>query len=171
LSLTVLLLTSTWTIHADKAEPQSVKVNFIGESLCPDCAAFTTKVLHNVFSSGLNDLIELNYLGWGNAKNQSGTVTCQHGPRECKLNIALNCAQHFSKSQEAFFTFLDCLEREAFSKDDKEVLLTCSNNADIPVDDVLECTNGDLGKSSVSRLHSKRQCKGVDYMYVRKLVA
>jgi hypothetical protein len=74
-----------------------VRVQFIGESLCPDCAAFTTDVLDPVYRSKLKDIVDLDYVGWGNAKNSSGKVECQHGPRECKLNKALNCAQHYSR--------------------------------------------------------------------------
>ena len=72
-------------------------MQFIGESLCPDCAAFTTDILDPVYRSKLRDIVDLDYVGWGNAKNSSGKVECQHGPRECKLNKALNCAQHYSR--------------------------------------------------------------------------
>ena len=75
----------------------AVRVQFIGESLCPDCAAFTTEILDPVYRSTLKDIVELDYIGWGNAKNTSGAAECQHGPRECKLNKALNCAQHYSR--------------------------------------------------------------------------
>ena len=75
----------------------AVKVTFIGESLCPDCAAFTTDVLDPIYSSDLKEVVDLDYVGWGNAKNNSGTIDCQHGRRECKLNKALNCAQHKSR--------------------------------------------------------------------------
>ena len=74
-----------------------VRVQFIGESLCPDCAAFTTDILDPVYRSKLKDIVDLDYVGWGNANNSSGKVECQHGPRECKLNKALNCAQHYSR--------------------------------------------------------------------------
>ncbi|EIE23002.1 GILT-domain-containing protein, partial [Coccomyxa subellipsoidea C-169] len=122
-----------------------VRIQFVGESLCPDCAAYTTKVLEPIFSSGLKDLIELDYVGWGNAKNTSGEVECQHGPRECDLNIALNCAQQLSKSQEDFFDFLYCLEREAFSSTGTEVLQTCSNSGRLSEKALRECSTGKLG--------------------------
>ena len=75
----------------------AVRVTFIGESLCPDCAAFTTDVLDPIYSGDLKEIVDLDYVGGGNAKNNSGTIECQHGPRECKLNRALNCAQHKSR--------------------------------------------------------------------------
>ncbi len=92
--------------HAGRLVPQNsfqdrsapaVRVQFIGESLCPDCAAFTTDILDPVYRSDLKDVVDLDYIGWGNAKNTSGAPECQHGPRECKLNKALNCAQHYSR--------------------------------------------------------------------------
>lgn len=78
-------------------DPPAVRVEFIGESLCPDCAAFTTDILDPVYRSGLKSIVDLEYIAWGNAKNTSGAPECQHGPRECKLNKALNCAQHYSR--------------------------------------------------------------------------
>ena len=138
-----LFHTSPITLNSVGGKP--VRVRFVGESLCPDCAAFTTKVLEPTFSSGLKDLIELDYVGWGNAKNNSGEVECQHGPRECELNIALNCAQQLSQSQEDFFDFLYCLEREAFSSTGTEVLQTCSNSGRLSEKALRECSNGKLG--------------------------
>lgn len=78
-------------------DASAVRVQFVGESLCPDCAAFTTDILDPVYTSDLKDIVDLDYIGWGNAKNTSGTPECQHGPRECKLNKVLNCAEHYSR--------------------------------------------------------------------------
>ena len=78
-------------------DASAVRVQFVGESLCPDCAAFTTDILDPVYRSDLKDIVDLDYIGWGNAKNTSGTPECQHGPRECKLNKVLNCAEHYSR--------------------------------------------------------------------------
>lgn len=142
-------LTDTIPISLSSSDTERVRVQFIGESLCPDCAAFTTKVLEPIFSSGLKDLIKLDYVGWGNAKNSSDEVVCQHGPRECELNIALNCAQRLSKSQEDFFDFLYCLEREAFSSSGTEVLQTCANSGKLSEKALRECSAGKLGVSTV----------------------
>ena len=79
------------------ANAPAVRVEFIGESLCPDCAAFTTEILDPVYRSDIKDIVDLVYVGWGNAKNSSGAPECQHGARECKLNKALNCARHYSR--------------------------------------------------------------------------
>ena len=62
------------------------------------CAAYTTNVLGPVYKSELKGIVDLDYVGWGNAKNSSGSISCQHGSRECKLNKALNCAQHECRS-------------------------------------------------------------------------
>ena len=129
-----------------QSDKQSVNVQFIGESLCPDCAAYTTDVLQPIFAAGLNKLIDLDYVGWGNAKNSStGEVSCQHGPRECELNKALNCAQQLAASQEAFFKFLHCLESTAFQASSKDVLRSCSGNAGVDVHALQNCTYGQPG--------------------------
>ncbi|CAL8465514.1 g5050 [Coccomyxa elongata] len=69
-------------ITAESSQSHPVRVQFIGEALCPDCAAFTAKVLEPIFSSGLSDLIDFDFIGWGNAKNNSGEIKCQHGPKD-----------------------------------------------------------------------------------------
>ena len=83
---------------SSQAPQKKVAVQFIGESLCPDCAAFTD-ILEPIFEAGLGRLIDLDYVGWGNARNSSGKVLCQHGPRECELNRALNCAQRLAAAR------------------------------------------------------------------------
>ena len=89
--------------------------------------------------------MQLDYVGWGNAKNSSGGVTCQHGPRECELNKALNCAQRLAASQEAFFKFLYCLESTAFGSSSEDVLQTCSGDAGVDKGELQDCTYGSLG--------------------------
>ena len=167
-----------------RSSDDAVKVQFIGESLCPDCAAFTTDVLEPIFAAGLNRYwqpallnervggmpgclgspctdcaltlhgpaerryIQLDYVGYGNAKNSSGSVTCQHGPRECELNRALNCAQRLAASQEAFFNFLYCLESTAFGSSSQDVLQTCSGDAGVDEAALRDCTYGSLGGAS-----------------------
>jgi interferon gamma-inducible protein 30 len=150
----VLLVGSTDTLStrsqviSSQTAQKKVAVQFIGESLCPDCAAFTDNVLEPVFAAGLDQLIDLDYVGWGNAKNSSGKVACQHGPRECELNRALNCAQRLAASQAAFFKFLFCLERTAFSTSSDGVLRSCSGDAAVDVHALRECTYGSLGAAA-----------------------
>ena len=150
-------LAHTFPTTLGSSKHNRVQVQFIGEALCPDCAAFTSKVLEPVFSSGLNDLIDLDYVGWGNAKNESGDIKCQHGPRECELDIVLNCAQHLSKSQEVFFGFLACLEREAFKANSADVLQLCTNDGKLSEVALRECAYGQRGalflSSRTERLH------------------
>ncbi|BDA49959.1 probable Gamma-interferon-inducible lysosomal thiol reductase [Coccomyxa sp. Obi] len=132
------------TTGSSKSHP--VRVDFIGEALCPDCAAFTAKVLEPIFSSGLSELINFDFVGWGNAKNNSGEIKCQHGPKECELNIVLNCAQHLSKSQEVFFSFLSCLEKKAFRESSADVLQSCTSDEKLSEKALQECAFGGQGK-------------------------
>lgn len=136
-------------ITAESSQSHPVRVQFIGEALCPDCAAFTAKVLEPIFSSGLSDLIDFDFIGWGNAKNNSGEIKCQHGPKECELNIVLNCARHLSKSQEVFFSFLSCLEKKAFHASSADVLQLCTSDEKISEKALHECTFGGQGTHSL----------------------
>ncbi len=57
-----------------------VLVEFYGEALCPDCAAFTTRVLAPLWEEGLDKIMTLRYIGWGNVRNTTTGYECQHGP-------------------------------------------------------------------------------------------
>lgn len=69
-------------------------VDFYGEALCPDCAAFVLNILAPLLDeeSSLQDIMLVNYVGWGNAKNTSAGVECQHGPQVSSKTSALTRA-------------------------------------------------------------------------------
>ena len=115
-----------------------VKVNFFMEALCPFCAAATINTVKPLSKNGLFDIMELQYIAFGNAKNTSvrasiwmcdhmsldarmqcdarcdaclqGHIQCQHGSAECLLNRVIGCVTHLHPSQTAWFPFVACLE-------------------------------------------------------------
>jgi interferon gamma-inducible protein 30 len=77
-----------------------VRVDFFGESLCPDCQHMVRDVLGPMFSNGIADLIDLRYHAFGNVHNNSdGSWRYQHGDNEGKYNRYILCAQHFHAKQ------------------------------------------------------------------------
>jgi Gamma interferon inducible lysosomal thiol reductase (GILT) len=78
--------------------PELVMVDFYGEALCPDCAAFVLNILSPLLEESFQDIMQVNYVGWGNAKNTSSGVECQHGP-QVGFNRLLFCAEHGWKNK------------------------------------------------------------------------
>ncbi len=63
------------TSTADK-----VHVELYAESLCPFCARFTQQTLTPMFSNGLSEIMDLDIIMYGNARNDS-QVSRMHDAR------------------------------------------------------------------------------------------
>lgn len=116
-----------------------------GESLCPDCTQFTTSVLKPIFLSGLGQLIDFSYIGWGNVAKLGGEYKCQHGPLECTMNTVLNCGQELSTHQDQFFEFLYCIESQ-IGPDVEKQIPGCAKAAGIELNPLEECYKGEAGE-------------------------
>ncbi|KAF3771546.1 GILT-like protein [Nymphaea thermarum] len=72
---------------------KKVPVDLYYETLCPYCSNFIVNQLHQLFSNGLIDVVDLHLVPYGNARIlANGTIECQHGPYECFLNAVEACA-------------------------------------------------------------------------------
>ncbi len=115
----VLTDQSTLKSSADAAAGTSltthplVKVDFYGESLCPDCQHMVRDVLNPLFSNGISKLMELRYIAYGNVRgdlSKGDEIVCQHGAEECKYNRYINCAQKLlDHDQDKWFPYVMCL--------------------------------------------------------------
>ena len=56
--------------HADPAQ-----VQLFAEAGCPYCAHFTVATVAPMFKNGLSDRMQLRYVAWGNARNNTGPVS------------------------------------------------------------------------------------------------
>merc|ERR1712130_205296 len=124
---------------------QKVDVKFFGESLCPDCTQFTTNVLKPIFSSGIGQLIDLSYVGWGNVAKLGDEYKCQHEPLECTMNTVLNCGQSLSNNQDQFFDFLYCIESQ-ISPEVEEQIPGCAKGAGLELKALEKCYKGKEGQ-------------------------
>ena len=79
-----LLLTQLHT--APGAAAQKVHVELYAESLCPYCAKFVAEKLGPLFKNGVQQLMWLDYIPYGNARwdPEAAQPTCQHGDKECR---------------------------------------------------------------------------------------
>jgi interferon, gamma-inducible protein 30 len=73
-----------------------VRVDFYGESLCPDCQHMVLDILQPMFDNGIAEFMHLRYIAYGNVRgsfDDDKGIQCQHGPVECQYNRYINCAQ------------------------------------------------------------------------------
>lgn len=141
----VLLVTS---VHLSFAQSSSkVPVEFYAEALCPYCANFTITHLSQLFRNGLSNVVELDYIPFGNARydQSTGNITCQHGRQECELNKVIGCALEAYPQQDEWFRFLECVEAQVLKDAAFPVERTtslCAVKAGIRPDKVLDCYKG-----------------------------
>lgn len=135
------------------------RINFYGESLCPDCRNFTATLASLMGEGQFNDWVDLRYVAWGNVKNitdnTTGEVTfkCQHGPEECFFNDIINCAQALYHDQKQWFPFVACLEeglnRTAADAGEREqnweTAEICAEAHELNAEDLQACAEGPQG--------------------------
>jgi len=79
--------------HGVKVHKSGVKVSIFYETLCPACLYFFSHEMKTLVDThSIMDAAELEFVPYGNAVTNGGTVTCQHGIKECELNMLHACA-------------------------------------------------------------------------------
>ncbi|KAL3078084.1 hypothetical protein niasHT_036967 [Heterodera trifolii] len=87
---------------------EPLHITLLYESLCPDCQSFITETLFDVYQKFKTHL-RIEFVPFGNAKVlENGTIKCQHGPEECRINKFHSCAIHFMHDP---MPFIYCLEK------------------------------------------------------------
>lgn len=130
---------------------EKVRVDFYGESLCPDCRHMVLDVLQPIMDQGLGSFIDLKYIAYGNVRktNDDGSPQCQHGEMECLYNKYINCAQEMDTSG-AWFGYVSCMADElgalrgatGDSRAEK-----CANDNGFSPAKLKQCADGEKGKS------------------------
>eukprot|EP00884_Botryococcus_braunii_P007188 jgi/Botrbrau1/16470/Bobra.0142s0064.1 len=142
--LVVVFISSTLCHHPKDSQKSSVvMVDFYGEALCPDCAAFVLNILAPLLEEGLQEIMQVNYVGWGNAKNTSSGVECQHGPQECYMNRILNCGVIYSPKRDVFYSLLICFSH--YGRAMHEYVETCATAAGLDHANLEACAKGSQG--------------------------
>jgi interferon, gamma-inducible protein 30 len=124
-----------------------VKVDFYGESLCPDCRHMVMDILDPLFSNGVSNLMELRYIAYGNVRGdltKGDKISCQHGADECKYNRYINCAQKLlDHDQDKWFPYVLCMaEKMSSLANDAD---TCAEKVGLKGDDISGCAEGSEG--------------------------
>lgn len=149
LVLSIVLVLNILARSSEKPSGEKVRVDFYGESLCPDCRHMMLDVLHPIMDKGLGPFIELRYIAWGNVRKMNGdTPQCQHGELECLYNRYINCAQEMNS--DSWFGYVSCLAEDlgALRKDDGESRAEqCAKDNGMSHVNLKTCATGDKGRS------------------------
>ena len=95
---------------------------------------------------GLLDILDFQYVAYGNAKWNGGNVTCQHGARECFGNMAENCAANLTAYNPLeYLPFVQCIETNC-QQITPTVVNACCSKHKIDSAKLNACINGPLGK-------------------------
>lgn len=96
--------------------PAKVSVELYFEALCPYCHQIITGPLMEAAAAGLDEIMTLKLIPYGNAKETPElriaggyTYQCQHGPAECDANRMLACALDISTDAFAALPFVACM--------------------------------------------------------------
>jgi interferon gamma-inducible protein 30 len=157
--LTVALVFEGISSHSESSSVNTtasgrVRVDFYGESLCPDCRHMVLDVLKPMLSSenGLAEHIDLRYVAYGNVqKNSDGSIQCQHGEVECLYNRYINCAQQDgigTSEMPKWFGYVECMAKDlnALRSNGDERSNECAVENGLSAIAVRSCATGDKGK-------------------------
>lgn len=150
--LSVIVVFSTLSGNCsteEKTTPsaEKVRVDFYGESLCPDCRHMVLDVLQPIMDQGLGSFIDLKYIAYGNVrKTNDGSFQCQHGETECLYNKYINCAQDLNT--EAWFGYVACMAGDLGAlrrEDGASHARECAEKNGLSADKMKGCATGSKG--------------------------
>lgn len=142
-----LILVSSLVVAPSAASSASkVSVDLYYESLCPYSAKFIVDYLAKLFDNGLISIVDLKLFPYGNARIRSnGTITCQHGPKECLLNTVEACAISIWPDLNEHFSFIYCVEHLVTKRKYTE-WESCFQETGLDSDAVLDCYENGNGE-------------------------
>ena len=127
------------------AAQEKANIRFYGESLCPFCQATVPLFAEAVATPGISEILDFQYVAYGNAQWNGGNVQCQHGPNECFGNIAENCATNVTAYNPVkYLPFVQCVENG--QQITQALVDTCLAKSNIEAAKVNSCIKGPLGK-------------------------
>ncbi|PON94330.1 Gamma interferon inducible lysosomal thiol reductase GILT [Trema orientale] len=128
--------------NVSKMVSQKVNLSVYYEALNPTCASFIVKNLARIFDNGLNTILNLRLVPWGNAylNKSNNAVVCQNGSDECKLNTLQACTINVLHDVNKHFALIYCFEFLAIEGRYKD-WRSCFSSLGLPPKPVLDCFN------------------------------
>ncbi|KAE9412475.1 hypothetical protein Angca_008739, partial [Angiostrongylus cantonensis] len=89
-----------------------IRLTVLIEALCPDCQLWIVEEFYPKLFKNFAEFINIEFVPFGNAKITNGTITCQHGPEECRINRFESCLIDVLQSQDHHVPFIYCIESQ-----------------------------------------------------------
>eukprot|EP01063_Lacrimia_lanifica_P001246 TRINITY_DN105_c0_g3_i1.p2 TRINITY_DN105_c0_g3~~TRINITY_DN105_c0_g3_i1.p2 ORF type:complete len:178 (+),score=94.41 TRINITY_DN105_c0_g3_i1:172-705(+) len=114
---------------------------------------------------GLADIMDFEYIAYGNAQGLPPNVQCQHGPEECLGNTAEECAKAQVKGDPfKYMPFADCLENNSGGISNTSIA-SCAKVNQLDGDDIASCVvDGRGDKLIVAAAKNTVSHKGVPWI-------
>uniref|UniRef100_A0A7N0TH26 Gamma-interferon-inducible lysosomal thiol reductase n=1 Tax=Kalanchoe fedtschenkoi TaxID=63787 RepID=A0A7N0TH26_KALFE len=133
--------------------PSSEKVNLAlyYESLCQGSSGFIVDSLHELVEDDeMINIVDLELVPYGNAQiDQDGTVVCQHGEWECKLNKVEACAIDALPGVKGQFSFIFCVE-DLVNKGQYTEWEQCLSSVEVDPEPITNCYSGQRGDELIA---------------------
>ncbi|PAV90129.1 hypothetical protein WR25_13333 [Diploscapter pachys] len=92
---------------------QKINITVLIEALCPDCQQLIVNELYPNVYTKFKDYVNIEFIPYGNARILSnGTIQCQHGEEECKINKFESCLIDAVQTQDQYVPLIYCLENQ-----------------------------------------------------------
>eukprot|EP01063_Lacrimia_lanifica_P012069 TRINITY_DN1868_c0_g3_i1.p1 TRINITY_DN1868_c0_g3~~TRINITY_DN1868_c0_g3_i1.p1 ORF type:complete len:178 (+),score=97.74 TRINITY_DN1868_c0_g3_i1:171-704(+) len=97
---------------------------------------------------GIFDIMDFEYLAYGNAQKEGSEIDCQHGPAECLGNMAETCVKNMTGNAPLKYIPFDvCLE--SGSAITNKLISKCAKKQGINEDELMSCVTGPKGKALI----------------------
>jgi len=98
---------------------------------------------------GVTDIIDFEYVAYGNAAGVPPNVECQHGAPECLGNMAEECAKNQTGGAPLkYMPFVACLE--AGQEITNALITTCAGSASLDAADINSCLTDGRGDTLIA---------------------
>uniref|UniRef100_A0A0K0DN54 Saposin A-type domain-containing protein n=1 Tax=Angiostrongylus cantonensis TaxID=6313 RepID=A0A0K0DN54_ANGCA len=100
------------TRYRSAAYNKPINITLLVEALCPFCQGWVVEEFYPKVFEIFAEFINVELVPFGNAQIMNGTITCQHGPEECRINRFESCLIHVLKSQDRYVPFIYCIDNQ-----------------------------------------------------------
>eukprot|EP01061_Rhynchopus_euleeides_P042406 TRINITY_DN73_c0_g1_i1.p2 TRINITY_DN73_c0_g1~~TRINITY_DN73_c0_g1_i1.p2 ORF type:complete len:174 (+),score=72.34 TRINITY_DN73_c0_g1_i1:209-730(+) len=112
---------------------------------------------------GILSIMDFDFVPYGNARNVSGTIECQHGARECTANMAEACVKNLtSNAPLQYMPFMQCVEKIGSFETLKE-MEKCADTLGLDWSSIDACMNNGLGDQLINIEGHKTAAANISY--------
>mmetsp|Transcript_107124 Transcript_107124/g.302930 ORF Transcript_107124/g.302930 Transcript_107124/m.302930 type:complete len:224 (-) Transcript_107124:276-947(-) len=107
-----------------------VQLTICYESLCPGCMDLISGDLQGLWKTeGFPQILNLTMLPYGNARGSGTDIVCQHGLKECQMNMVEACAIKHLPDPRDYMPFIFCSERAARKSTPAAIIAACATGS------------------------------------------